>query len=173
MLPALRTRFDALEMQRTALLTGLASHPASELERKPAPDRWSVLEILEHLVRADEGSVRQLERRDAPAPTLPARLAAGLKLRIIRLILGRVRLKVPVKGLLPGGQPVSLAELSRRWGESRCRLAGYLETIAPEGLRAPLFRHPIAGWLTLEQGLDFHLHHVGVHRAQIDRLVAR
>lgn len=173
MLPAYRTRFDNLEQQRTALLNGLASAPAADLERKPAPDRWSVLEILDHLVRADEGSVRQLERRDGPPATIMSRLSARAKYGIMLLILGRVRVKVPIKSLMPSGEPLALAELSRRWGESRCRFAGYLDSVPPEQMRTPLFRHPIAGWLTLKQGLDFHQKHVGVHVAQIDRLLGR
>src|SRR3954447_24270632 len=44
---------QAFDDQRRALLDELAALPAESLAVKPGPDRWSILEIVEHLVLSE------------------------------------------------------------------------------------------------------------------------
>lgn len=54
---------DLLTRGRAALLAAVASVPADQLERRPTPDGWSVVEVLDHLMMVETGSARLLAKR--------------------------------------------------------------------------------------------------------------
>src|SRR5262252_7239333 len=56
-----------LEENRTALHAAVDAVPSSLRETRPAPGRWSVAEVLEHLGRVEEQLTRLLAARLADA----------------------------------------------------------------------------------------------------------
>ena len=127
--------------------------------------------MVEHLVIAEELTVGALERNKVAVLPARSRLRTDVTLRIVfALFAARRRLRAPVPQILPSGQPWTLAELAARWGEARCRTAGLLEPVMADRLGDRIVRHPIAGWLTRSQMLDFHRRHVNHHGRQLARL---
>lgn len=169
MLPALTSRFAAIETQRTRLLEELRGLASEDLARRPAEGAWSINEVVEHLVIAEELSLRLLEK-EAPAERGNA-LRSTFRIHLIRAVFRylSVRIKAPSTRLLPSGT-ASLDELAARWGEARCRLAGYLGGLTADTARARPFRHPLAGWITPAQWVDFIGSHVLHHQGQIARV---
>ena len=110
-----------------------------------------------------------------PAPDRPRVVAPGRWYRMPALrvaLLTGFRIKAPVDTILPRGD-TSWDELGTRWAAGRARLLEWLEGAPPTILEAPRFRHPIIGWLTVEQALTFAGDHLEHHRMQIDRLERR
>jgi uncharacterized damage-inducible protein DinB len=168
MLPSLDRLFKRIESQRVVVMDDLQRNAAEELAWKAGSESWSLTEVIEHLVIAEERSLRGLEQ-ERPAE-LGSRLGAAVKIRLITLLSPLpFRVKAPSKGLLPTGT-ASLPELALRWGEARCRLAGVLDAVTPEGLRERRWKHPIAGWLDTGEWLGFIYAHTTHHRAQIGRI---
>ena len=168
MLPHLKSRFDRMERQRTALLAELAQLSAEQLARKPEPDCWSAVDVIEHLVIAEEGVLARMARPIRPIG-VKARMKTAVLYPVVMLIMRtRIRVKAPLPTLLPAGGG-KLADLSRRWGEARCRMAGVLEAVTAEKAGARVVKHPVAGFLTFGQGMDFLMAHVEHHRSQIER----
>jgi hypothetical protein len=88
--PHLADLFVLLEQSQAALRDAVASVPAAARTQRPAPDRWSVAEILEHLALVDARFARAVEEAIAAArlrglgPETGARepLEEGLRRRI-------------------------------------------------------------------------------------------
>ncbi len=168
MLPVLDRLFKRIESQRVEVTGGLKGEGEEALAWKPGAESWSLTEVIEHLVIAEERSLRGLER-ERPAD-LGSRFSAGLKLRLLVLMAPLpIRVKAPSKGLLPTGIP-EFPELAMRWGEARCRLAGLLDAMAPPEVGERRWKHPIAGWLDTPDWLGFIYAHTHHHRAQIRRI---
>lgn len=53
---------DYVDAQRSALLAAAASLPAERWRDQPAPDRWSMVELLEHLYRVEHSCARVIAR---------------------------------------------------------------------------------------------------------------
>ena len=65
--PRLAELTDDLARQRAALLAAIAAIPAEDLERRAAPDGWSVAEVVDHLSLVESGTARLLAKRAARA----------------------------------------------------------------------------------------------------------
>jgi hypothetical protein len=168
MLPSLNRQFKRIESQRIVVMDGLHHDGAEDVAWKPAAESWSLTEVIEHLVIAEERALRGLER-ERPAE-LGSRFTAAVKIRLITLLSPLpFRVKAPSKALLPTGS-ASLPELAARWGEARCRLAGVCDAVTPESLGERRWKHPIAGWLDTGDWLRFIYAHTDHHRAQIGRI---
>ena len=133
MLPPLRRRFDRLERQRAELLAELARRTDAALRYQPSPEAWSTLQVIEHLVIAEE-SILALAARRAPKPVpFMERLGTGVRLRALYLALAsNRRFRVPLPTLNPSGAEIGLEELQRRWTEARWQLARALEAVTRE-----------------------------------------
>jgi hypothetical protein len=165
----LARRFEAIESQRWSLLEVLGDLAAEDLERKPTPASWSIAEVVEHLVIAEELTLKALERGPRPGDKRGSAAVARAKLLLTGIAFRLpLRLKVPAERLRPTGT-AKFPELAARWGEVRGRLAGMLES-ADGKPDARGLRHPILGWLTIRQWIDFVEMHTRHHLAQVRRL---
>jgi hypothetical protein len=83
-------------------------------------------------------------------------------------------MKAPIRGRAPEivasvPDDEDPAELRARWSRLRGELRALLESIPDSLLGTCLFRHPIAGPMTLESALDFMIAHAARHARQIER----
>jgi hypothetical protein len=148
----------------------VAGVPEDRRERRPAPDRWSVAEILEHLGIV-EGGITQLldgqvaaaraaglgaERETSPVvPTVPVR----------RLLDRTARLTASARSLPTGGLAAGAA-----WEtlvERRSALRHLLVASDGLALSALVIPHPVLGPLNVYQWLVFIGAHEGRHAKQI------
>lgn len=155
----------ALDSRRNALLDELASLTPENLARRPVPGKWSILEIVEHLVISEREVVR------FPAgPARPRRLKHRFAYWAVFFVLRfRVRVKVPSPKMLPQGE-WSLSEARRQWDENLAQIRAYAAGLGHPELRRAVFRHPVAGPITLGQALTLGLLHLEDHTRQIRRL---
>jgi hypothetical protein len=99
---------------------------------------------------------------------LRARLAYVLVLMVLRW---SMPVPVPSDGMVPDGN-TSLSELRRQWDENLRWLRGYLDTLRPEDLKRAVFRHPVAGPLTVTQTARLARLHFHAHLRQIRKVKA-
>lgn len=159
-----------LQQTRAALRSAVDAMPAALQDRKPAPDRWSVAEVLEHLGQVEtqvttllDRGLRQLERQGLrPAqdhsPVLPT-------LDTARLLDRGTRLEAP-----PPTRPKNGLTAAQAWQvleQGRAALQTTLlsgDGIDVDPIRAP---HPFLGELTFHQWIAFVGLHEARHTAQI------
>ena len=168
---ALLARLDRVGARRDALLDHLATLDPAGLALRPADAGWSLLEVVEHLVVA-ERDVLGWNRPGGRHEVRPRRLKHRIRRLIVMAVLRfGIDVKAPSAAMLPGGGK-RLGELRAMWEENHRRLRELLAGLDGAGMREPLFRHPISGPLTAEQGVAMLDVHLTRHLAQLRRIEA-
>lgn len=156
---------QTLDDRRLALLAELDSLGIEDLQARPAPETWSLLEIVEHVVVAEKVILLGLPPR-AELVVRPRNLGHRVKRLLVSLVLRwGIPVKVPSRRMLPTGQR-SLAELRQTWDEHLHWLRRFAEGPASDAHLA-LFTHPVAGPISLVQALQMDLLHLQTHQRQI------
>ena len=168
-------RLQAYNDVRGALLDEMEALGPAALTAKPLAGKWSMLEIIEHLVLAERAVFMGL-----PDPSQLVDGERGFEHRVRYVIVMFVlkfgiRTRVPTPAMVPRGER-SLAELRRLWDENQDWLRSCVDRLGPEGVRRVVLEHPIAGPLSLEQAVRMGQDHLDGHVRQIralQRLLAR
>jgi uncharacterized damage-inducible protein DinB len=173
MLPTLRKSFDRMEASRFRILQLAESLSEPRAHVSPAPGEWSVVQVVEHMVTIDAMVLKFVQKQLTRPDLRPAGIGTWMRAVLVTLAL-RYRKKIKAPAVLPpptGSR--SLAEWRDEWEASRRQWRETLEAV-PEKLRhKELFKHPLAGYLTLGQTLDFITEHTLHHVPQVQRLVQK
>jgi hypothetical protein len=156
---SLRARIVRIERRRNELLDRLALLREEHLAATPIEGKWSILEIVEHLVPS--------ERDVMPGISDPSDLASRLRtlkdrilfLLVMVLLRFPIPVRTPSKGMVPRGKK-SLGELRDMWDQNHQWLKSFFDGLGRESLRRPVLAHPVAGPLTPGQAvwmLEVHL----------------
>jgi DinB superfamily len=166
--PGLARHLDALDRRRAELLATVRAASPGQRAFRPDGNGWSMVDVVEHLVLAEEGALLSLTKGPRPGTRVTLRNRVAVVLVRIYLSAG-FRARVPVQGIMPKGG-VSLETLEHRWGTVRAQLRDRLAGLSRADLRAPKFRHPVAGWVPPASGFAFLVTHLIHHRRQLDRI---
>jgi hypothetical protein len=168
MLPDLSHRLATLDAVREAFLAPVRTATGSQRAFRSAPGSWSMLDVTEHLVLAEEKSLLGMLKGPPPGTTVTP--VARVRMTMVLLVMQTdLRVKVPVARVLPTGS-VTLAELEARWVEARRGLERYLEPLTTAEARTARFRHPIGGWVPVGTGVTFYAGHIRHHARQVRRI---
>ena len=170
MIPALQQKFDNLEVLRQQLIDEIRELSDKQAHYKPAEDRWSVIQVLEHVVQAECGSIAYVVKKNR-AKELPTTGFVN-HLRYAGLV---IALHIPVRFPLPEvlAQPPndrSLPEVLDQWNKCRKTLFGLLANIPEKRRNVLVYKHPFAGYLDIQQMLGFMHIHLKRHSGQIRRV---
>jgi hypothetical protein len=167
---SLQARLQSIETKRIRLqqrISGLEPHVVTA---RPRPDKWSILEIVEHLVlseRAVFGPLDGLEQRTPRERSLRNRALYWVVMFILRF---DIPVKVPSAALIPEGTR-SVGSLWAQWESSHASLRRWVEASDTGMRRHALFSHPVAGPMTMADTLRMLDVHLDRHSRQIDGLV--
>lgn len=159
-----------LERQRAALLEHVGRYTEQEQAFRPAPGRWSVADVVQHLVLVEE---RMLVHGRSQASASPGRVRLRARVRlwlVLRVLARDVRIRAPTELVVPQ-MPIPVSRLGPRWEAVRADLGAYVAQFRDGTRHAPAFRHPRCGWITAAGGLRFLEAHIGHHFRQIERIV--
>ena len=172
MLPNIQQQYDSLKLKLETLLQLLDSHTDEVLSFKAGPDKWSIVEVVEHLVIAEEGLLKELST-NIPDSTLDPEAKTPEKHQIVIKVMERdIEVDVPHESLEPHGR-IALEDLLNQWNDIRQKLPGLLAEIKPEKQGDPVFRHPYGGPLNLSDTLQFFEVHFDNHMRHIDRILVQ
>jgi hypothetical protein len=131
------------------------------------------VQVVEHIVTIDRMVLKFVQKQLTRPDLRPAGVGTWMRAVLVTLALRyRKKLKAPAVLPPPTGSR-SLAEWRDEWEASRRQWRETLEAV-PEKLRhKELFKHPLAGYLTLGQTLDFITEHTLHHVPQVQRLVQK
>ncbi|MEM9665591.1 MAG: DinB family protein [Bacteroidota bacterium] len=161
-------QLDRLDRLRASLLAEVQAVPPSARTWRPAPGTWSALEIVEHLVLAEEEVLGDLQDpASQPAQTRTARHWVGFAL-VLGVLASPIRVRIPSPGMQPTGAWM-LGPLETRWDTHHRRLRTFVEHARPHDLRRPIFAHPVAGPLSPRQALWMLEVHLRLHHRQLRR----
>jgi hypothetical protein len=162
--------FDDIDSTRARLLQAVEGLSADEQNFRPAPEKWSVAEIFEHLSIIERRVARLLgkllekieaEPGAAPGPFAPVSIAEFVEASRAR------KLEAP-ENVRPNG--VQLADSLGALRDSRAALHALRPRVERTDCAGLRFPHPVWGPLDIYQWLLFVGAHEARHLAQIEAL---
>jgi hypothetical protein len=164
MLAELEAGFGRIEAKRAEVLGRVRALGEAERAAAPKPGEWSPLQLVSHLVLAEDLVAGQVAAAEAAGGKPPQKKPLGRFL--VRLLCGTMRAAIPVPappGMEPPPAPEPLDVLESRWEESRRALGGRLAALTAADLARPFALHPIVGPLDARQVLDMADAHLTYH----------
>lgn len=169
-------QFQRLEQEKETLLQRISTLRPEEYTQQPAPNAWSVAQIVNHLYLSEQLSLAYLRKKlSFPDTVPPYRMTSWSGIALIKLTFwSSWRVKAPATIDMWKQQPLLDAdEVASKWKELRQELISFLDTHAPQFHSHLVFRHPFAGRLTMRQMLIFMTDHLVHHRKQAERTIKR
>lgn len=165
----LREQLAGLELQKSGILAEVRGWPEQLRAARPMDGGWSALQVLDHLVRTESGICEVMAQGANEPRRIGVRDRVGFAL-VERVFRSRRRVRVPrsVEDIVWPGEELDFREVERRWDSVRSELAGVVEPRT--GCSGGVFRHPVSGWMTLEQVLRFFSVHMVHHEFQLERI---
>lgn len=146
-----------------AVLEAVRGISDEDAARRPAADRWSVLECLEHICVTEDSMYEAFTTR-IPRVNEPGR--RDREDDIIRGTLLRLDKIVAPDRLRPTGRFASVAEALDHFSRGRARISRYVETCDRDN-RLYRAKHPTIGEITGEEFLIVIALHPARHASQI------
>lgn len=166
-------RFDKLERAREEAASWIDSHK-DLFREKPDAQTWSLGQVVDHVTIAEAGALQYVNYKLTEVEKLRA---AGFGARVRSTILAAalrspMRFKAPEVAATPSNE-LEWPEANERWKDLRNRWRSLLETFPEELAGTAIYRHPVAGRMTIEHALSFMQEHLAHHRRQLERIDAR
>jgi uncharacterized damage-inducible protein DinB len=139
---------------------------------KPAPDRWSVAEVSEHITIA-ESTIFGLEQKIMQSPATPEKReqAKGKDQIIVTRLLDRSHKATAPEILRPTNRWATEADLTKAFEAARKSNMDYIRT-TNDDLRDHFFDHSVFGTLDAYQWMLFISAHSARHTEQIEEVKA-
>jgi hypothetical protein len=160
------------ETTRDNFLKSISGLSEKQWTFKPAPDRWSVAEVAEHITVSETtifGLVTKLMQ--GPADAQKRDLVKGKDELIIEKVPDRSHKVQAPEILRPTGRFATEADLTKAFQDARKGNVDYIRT-TNDDLRDHFFDHPVLGTLDGYQWLLLISAHSARHTAQIEEVKA-
>ncbi len=170
----LQRLYDQLEADRKMLLAKVELIPEEKFNRQPSPDKWSLGEVLSHIVASEAGSTRYMKKKSLGVDQVDnSGMVESLKLGLLILSqrLPFLKFKAPRIVLDHTPQFHSVESIIRQWDEARTDLKTFLEKVEDKNIRKKIYKHPVVGRLDVVQAVTFYREHIIHHSPQIKRLL--
>lgn len=173
MTPQILQHLDHLDASLRTLLERLLQED-SYLDQKLSPERWSVYEVMQHLMLSEGNSLKYLRKKTLGMNQLKtAGFQAEFRIWLLELVM-----RSPIKFKAPKGAGVevfvpveSFAALSGQWQKQREELRQFLSELPLEIFDKEVYRHPRSGMLSIGGMLRFFQVHFDRHDKQIKRIL--
>ncbi len=174
MIVPVEKKFTKIEEQRRKLLEEISKLTHEQQNFKPAPESWSIAQVLNHLIYAETNSVKYMQKKLQGVAAEPK---SGIK-EVFRSIMLNMFLRLPVKykapkAALPVQEEVYIFEnLKTQWEGIRAEIKKILDQLDAASTEKLIFKHPIVGKFNIYQTMSFLVEHIEHHKKQIGRIKA-
>jgi uncharacterized damage-inducible protein DinB len=156
-----------------AFLNSIAGLSQKQWTFKPAPDRWSVAEVAEHITVSESSILGLVQKQIVTSPATPEKReqVKGKDEIVLQKVPDRSHKAQAPEFLRPTGRWATEADLTKAFEESRKATMDYVRT-TNDGLRDHFFDHPVLGTMDGYQWLLLISAHSARHTAQIEEVKA-
>ena len=167
----IQIKFDKIEKDRFILKQELSNYSNEQLNTKPRDGGWSPMQIIRHLIEAEEGTLKYIQKKLSFNPKLET---TGFKQQI-RFLIFQMVFRSPFKVKAPRGISEALPEYSdfeetmKIWEDNRQEFKLFLEHLDDNLWDKAIFKHPIMGRIAMPHTLGFFDEHIRRHKKQIQR----
>jgi len=173
MIISLEKTLKELENQRFQLIQRLSKFSPEILSKQPSAQRWSILQVLSHLITAEKLSVAYIRKKKLGIATAgntgPWEAFKFFLLKVSQRIGFKYRAPKTVVEHTPSYE--SLDVIQTEWAHVRLQLKSLLEEFDEKDLRKKIYKHPFAGRINIQQAIMFFGEHMRHHQPQINRLL--
>jgi uncharacterized damage-inducible protein DinB len=161
------------ETTRDNFLKSISGLSQKQWTFKPAPDRWSVAEVAEHITVAETTIMGLIQKQVLASPAAPEKRdeVKGKDQMILRRMPDRSHKAQAPEILKPTGRWATEADVTKAFEEARKANMDYIRT-TNDDLRDHFFDHPAFGTLDGYQWLLLLSSHTARHTAQIEEVKA-
>ena len=161
------------ETTRDNFLKSIAGLSQAQWTFKPAPDRWSVAEVAEHITVSESTLFGLVQKQVMTSPATPEKReqVKGKDELILQKVPDRSHKVQAPEILRPTGRWATEADLTKAFEESRKTTMDYVRT-TDDDLRDHFFDHPFLGTMDGYQWLLLISAHSARHTAQIEEVKA-
>lgn len=163
-----------LETTRQAFLNSVKGLTPAQQTFKPAPDRWSVAEVAEHIAISEEGIFGMVTGKIMAAPTpkeLLAQVQRGDDDKLRQAVADRSTPRQAPEMLKPTGKYATVEAASEAFQKSRDKAVSYMQN-TQDDLRGHAAPHPLLKALDGYQWVILMAAHTARHTAQIEEVKA-
>lgn len=171
---AFQEPFDKIESQRKKILDLVRHLTEEQLNHSSAPGKWSVAEILSHLITSERLSIVYIRKKmQGAAEVSDSGLWEEIKMNLLRISQRFPGLKFKAPRRIVESTTIyhDLSILVQEWDHVRKEFNSLLESIPAQYVNRKIFRHPRAGYLNVKHALLFIREHIIHHTPQIKKLV--
>ncbi|HMD18194.1 MAG TPA: DinB family protein [Terriglobales bacterium] len=163
----------SLQATHDAFLKSIAGLSEKQWRFKPAPDRWSVAEVAEHIAVSESTLLGLVQTKFMMSPADPSKRAevAGKDQIIMEKVPDRSRKAQAPEFLKPTNRWATEAELTKAFDDSRKATMDYIRT-TNDDLRDHFGPHPLLGTLDAYQWILLISAHSERHTKQIEEVKA-
>ncbi|MGB2606226.1 MAG: DinB family protein [Candidatus Sulfotelmatobacter sp.] len=161
------------ETTRDNFLKSIAGLSQAQWTFKPAPDRWSVAEVAEHITVSESTLLGLVQKQIMTSPATPDKReqVKGKDELILQKVPDRSHKAQAPEFLRPTGRWATEGDLTKAFEESRKATMDYVRT-TDDDLRDHFFDHPMLGTMDGYQWLLLISAHSARHTAQIEEVKA-
>jgi uncharacterized damage-inducible protein DinB len=174
-LTAQEREFALQQFQATRgnFIKSIAGLSAKQWSFKPAPDRWSIAEVAEHITVSESTLLNLVQTKIMQSPAAPEKreLVKGKDQLILEKMPDRSHKAQAPEFLQPTGRWANEVELMKAFETARHATMDYVRT-TNDDLRDHFFDHPVFGPLDGYQWLLLISAHSARHTAQIEEVKA-
>ncbi|MDX2196947.1 MAG: DinB family protein [Cytophagales bacterium] len=166
-------QFEILEKTRLNIITLAKKLDGTQQNTPTAPDKWSVNQIICHLIMAENGTLESMNKRIMYGKVKEKiTILSAIRLFMLKFILNnKIKLKAPEAVAYPPNIS-DFDENITKWNEIRNKLKTYIQNFDATLANNMIFKHPIAGPMNLRQLLEYLHAHQSAHEKQIADIVS-
>jgi len=163
----------SLQATHDAFLQSIAGLSDKQWRFKPAPDRWSVAEVSEHIAVSESAIFGMVQSKVMTSPAAPEKRAevAGKDETILKMVPDRSHKAQAPEFLKPANRWATQVELTKAFEDSRKATMDYIRT-TNDDLRDHFGPHPLLGPLDAYQWILLISAHSERHTKQIEEVKA-
>lgn len=169
--PKLEVKYLFLEKSRNRLLDELEDFEDGQLNVLPSVDKWSINQIVAHLILVEQLTTSYIQNKIRKEETLNTSPFSNFTKHIALKIALKSGIKFKAPHTVASVPDIaSLISLRNQWDNVRYMLEDMLTELPANMMDKYLFKHPYGGPLTVNQTLSFLQDHFDHHLQQIRHL---
>lgn len=171
----LQVRLDTMNHDLDNMVKYLSTFSEEQLNKKPQPDSWSALQVVNHLILAEKNSLAYCKKKLSFNPKLKK---AGIA-SSVRATLAKFYLMSPLKRKAPKGVSAeflpdhdTLDSVKEKWNKTRIDIKQFIDDLPSEYVDKEVYKGPFGGRLSIEGMLEFFKYHFLRHKKQIQKALS-
>lgn len=166
--------YNCLENDRQKLLHELSVVPGLRFNSNPTPGKWSISQILTHIITSERLTLLYMRRKSLGIDQLDnSGWIESFKMLFLKVSqrLPFLKFKAPDVVVKHTPEALSYAEVVSQWDTVREQLKKFLEGIDEKNVHKKIYKHPVAGRLDASHAIRFCGEHIRHHLPQIRKLM--